>query len=262
MKSPNEKWPSLHEMLFENRNKQYGAYVIRSEYNDTVVKSLVFTICFFLSLVISAVIYNKLTEQPELVLTTTDGGNIVQTVYDVTLPEPEVAKTSAPRTTSTFVPPVIVDNPVEDPSKNNLNQNSNTSPVSGNGGSGTDSSATGNTGNIPPVTVVEPPAEPLLVADEMPIFKGGMDKLVPFLSANIVYPERARLMGTEGTVFVSFVVDEEGNVGRIRILKGIGDDCNEEAMRVVAKMPKWKPGRNAGQNVKVMFNLPIRFKLN
>jgi protein TonB len=258
MKAQNEKWPSLHEMLFENRNKQYGAYVIRREYNDTVVKSLLFTICFFLSLVISAVVYNKLTEKPEVIFTSTGDGNIVQAIFDATPKAPEPAKPAASKTVSTFVPPIIVDHvPVDDPD-NNVNQNSNNAPVAGNS-NGTDSSGTG-TGNIVVVPPLPPPvSDPVVIADEMPVFKGGMDKLVPFLSSNMMYPERAKLMGIEGTVFVSFVVDEEGNVGRIKILKGIGGDCDEEAMRVVAKMPKWKPGRNAGQNVKVMFNLPIRF---
>ncbi|MFL5753912.1 MAG: energy transducer TonB [Bacteroidia bacterium] len=260
MKAQNEKWPSLHEMLFENRNKQYGAYVIRKDYNDTVVKSLLFTICFFLSLVISAVVYNKLTEKPETILTASTDGNI-ETVYNTTPERVEPVKASAaPREASTFTPPVIIDDPNLPDPDNNLNQNSNTAPVAGNGGTGTDSSGTGN--STVTVIVSPPPTEPVLIAEKMPVFKGGMDKLVPFLSSNIVYPDRARNMGVEGTVFVSFVVDEEGNVGKIKILKGIGGDCDEEAIRVVAKMPKWVPGMNGGQNVKVMFNLPIRFKLN
>ena len=67
---------------------------------------------------------------------------------------------------------------------------------------------------------------------------------------------------TQGRVFVSFVVWKDGTVGDIKVLRGIGSGCDEEAVRMVSKMPKWKPGQKNGQNVNVHFNLPIKFKLD
>lgn len=95
----------------------------------------------------------------------------------------------------------------------------------------------------------------------LPQFEGGESQLVTFLSENIEYPSAARVNKITGTVFVTFVVDETGTIKDIGILRGIGAGCDEESMRVIAKMPNWKPGVYEGRNVSVRFNLPIRYTL-
>lgn len=95
----------------------------------------------------------------------------------------------------------------------------------------------------------------------IPQFEGGDNKLVAFLSENIEYPVAARINKITGTVYVTFVVDQSGTVKDIAILKGIGAGCDEESMRVVSIMPKWKPGEYEGRNISVRFNLPIRYSL-
>jgi protein TonB len=86
-----------------------------------------------------------------------------------------------------------------------------------------------------------------------------------WIYAQIKYPSKARDLGIEGTVVVSFVIDQQGNMSDIMIRKKIGGGCEEEAERVVKKMaatlPRWTAGRQNGRNVSVRFNLPIRFKL-
>ncbi|MEI6822636.1 MAG: energy transducer TonB [Bacteroidota bacterium] len=103
--------------------------------------------------------------------------------------------------------------------------------------------------------------QPFTVVEVMPQFAGGNDSLSSFLSNNLKYPILAREDGTQGTVYVTFVVTKNGNVSSIKILRGIGSGCDEEVIRVLKLMPKWKPGKQNGENVNVQFNLPIKFTL-
>jgi protein TonB len=82
-----------------------------------------------------------------------------------------------------------------------------------------------------------------------------------YLGRNLRYPEAAREINIEGKVMVRFVVNEDGSISDVEVLRGIGGGCDEEAKRVVAGMPKWKPGKQEGKAVKVYFMLPISFKL-
>ncbi len=100
------------------------------------------------------------------------------------------------------------------------------------------------------------------IVETMPEFPGGRAKMMGFLAANISYPQAARDKGVEGRVYVSFVVNEDGSVSDVKVLRGIGGGCDEEAVRVVQSMPNWKPGTQKGKPVRVAYNLPINFKLS
>ena len=100
-----------------------------------------------------------------------------------------------------------------------------------------------------------------MVVEQMPEFPGGLEMLNDYLKENIKYPEAAKEAGVEGRVFVSFIVDLDGRVSNVKAMRGIGGGCDEEAVRVVESMPKWKPGIHKGKVVRVAFNLPIYFKL-
>lgn len=100
------------------------------------------------------------------------------------------------------------------------------------------------------------------VVEVMPEYPGGTEAMMKFLAENIQYPEEARKKQVQGPVYVNFVVEKDGSVGEVKILKGIGNGCDDEAMRVVKMMPAWKPGTQRGQTVRVSFNLPVRFKLS
>lgn len=82
-----------------------------------------------------------------------------------------------------------------------------------------------------------------------------------FLGKNLTYPRSAASAGVGGKVFVSFVVNTDGSLTDIQVLKGIGFGCDEEAVRVINKMPHWKPGKQSGRAVRVKYNLPITFTL-
>ncbi len=97
----------------------------------------------------------------------------------------------------------------------------------------------------------------------LPSFPGGEMKLMEFIASNIHYPEKAKRKGNVGTAYLSFIVKESGEVTAIKTQKGIPGckSCDEEAMRVVAAMPKWSPALKAGKAVAVQYILPVKFSL-
>lgn len=98
-------------------------------------------------------------------------------------------------------------------------------------------------------------------SEVMPKYTGGNDAMFKYLSTNLKYPIAAKEKKIEGTVFVRFVVNADGKVGSVEILRGIGGGCDQEAKRIVEMMPNWTPGQEKGKNVAVQYNLPIKFKL-
>jgi TonB family protein len=105
-------------------------------------------------------------------------------------------------------------------------------------------------------------AAPLIVVDQMPVFPGGEAKMFKYLSTNIKYPALAREVGIEGTVYITFVVNEDGQLSNFIVKRGVAGGCTEESLRVLQSMPKWTPGKHKGQKVKVIFTLPIKFQLD
>jgi len=105
-------------------------------------------------------------------------------------------------------------------------------------------------------------AQIFTVVEAMPGFPGGEAARIKYLNNNIKYPQMARESGIQGRVFVTFVVEKDGSVTDVRVLRGIGGGCDEEAIRVIKNMPKWQPGKQRGKPVRVQFNMPILFKLN
>lgn len=259
----------LNDVIFENRNKSYGAYAIRTSYNDSLKKSLIYLTSIVSLLFGSVIINNKINssaknnglvilDDPKIeTLTYTTEVNIEPAV---TKPEQQNNAAAAPKGT---IGTVINDEAVE---TNSINIDN---PISGVGSAtatGVDPNsiiestvAVTNSVSIPTATV---DSGPVIVADEMPEFEGGVSGLMTFISRNIVYPPVAREIGKEGTVYVSFVVNEIGNVENVKVMRGIGFGCDEEVVRVVGKIPRWKKvGKNAGHPVKVRFNIPVSFKL-
>ncbi len=100
------------------------------------------------------------------------------------------------------------------------------------------------------------------VVEKQPSYPGGQDGYRKFLIENIKYPAEALKKGVTGTVYVTFVIEIDGAVTNVKVLRGIGSGCDEEAIRVVKMMPKWNPGEEKGKPVAVQFNLPIKFALD
>ncbi|MFM1876545.1 MAG: hypothetical protein RL266_2282 [Bacteroidota bacterium] len=113
-----------------------------------------------------------------------------------------------------------------------------------------------------PADAVQQEVEQVLKqAEVMPEYPGGMQALMSYMGSSIKYPETAEADGLEGKVFVQFVVDKEGKVGQIEVVKSVRDDLDSEAVRVISEMPDWTPGKQDGKNVSVQLVLPIAYKL-
>ena len=109
-----------------------------------------------------------------------------------------------------------------------------------------------------PNTYSEPPLEN---AEKQPEFKGGNDAMLEFIASNMQYPAKAVEKGTQGVVYVKFVVDKTGKLTNIQAERGLGRGCDEEAVRIIKSMPDWNPGLNKGEQVNVKQLLMIKFKL-
>ena len=98
-------------------------------------------------------------------------------------------------------------------------------------------------------------------AEVMPEFPGGEQAMMKFVAENVQYPEEAKEKEISGRVMVGFIVEKDGSISDVKVAKGIGGGCDEEAVRVVKAMPKWKPGKEKGKPVRVSYMMPFTFKL-
>ncbi|MBR4389382.1 MAG: energy transducer TonB [Prevotella sp.] len=99
------------------------------------------------------------------------------------------------------------------------------------------------------------------VVEQQPAFPGGQGALLSWLSSNIHYPAVAEENGIQGRVVVSFVVEKDGSISNVQVVRGVDPSLDKEAARVVKSMPKWTPGKQNGQAVRVKYNVPVTFKL-
>jgi protein TonB len=254
--------PARTELVFANRNKEYGAYVLRTNYNKTTAKALLISITFF-ALAISAPVIirligngvEKMNEKPvEVTVELKDPPPL-----DKNEPPPPPPPPPPPTIeTVKFTPPVVVDKEIaeeEQPPPQEKLSETNVGVVTQEGTEG----AT----ELPPEPVVADPDEGKVFTyvEEMPTFPGGEAAMYEYISKKIVYPALARENGITGRVFMNFIVDKDGNIKDVKVLRGIGGGCDEEATRVIKSMPNWKPGKQNGRAVQVSFNVPINFTL-
>jgi protein TonB len=126
-----------------------------------------------------------------------------------------------------------------------------------------------DTDPTPPLYLPEPPAiepetsdEPLIFVEVQATPDGGFSSFYQDLANRIKYPAQARRMQVEGRVFVEFVINRDGSITEIKVLKGIGGGCDEEAVRVLKTSPRWKPGKQRGVPVRQRMVIPITFQLS
>ncbi|PKP08685.1 MAG: energy transducer TonB [Bacteroidetes bacterium HGW-Bacteroidetes-4] len=101
-----------------------------------------------------------------------------------------------------------------------------------------------------------------IIVEEEPVFPGGFSALIRTISKHIEYPEIAKETGTKGRVFVNFVVNQQGKVEQVKVIRGVDPLLDREAARVISNLPDWTPGKQRGKPVKVAFTVPINFQLN
>lgn len=115
-----------------------------------------------------------------------------------------------------------------------------------------------------PVVMMDPPEadeKAFDVVEKMPEFPGGVGEMMKFLSMTIKYPVAAEKAGTQGRVIASFIVEKDGSVSSAKVQKSVSEELDAEALRVVNAMPKWTPGMQKGQVVRVKYTIPITFRL-
>ena len=260
MRNENAEVPSMDDLVFENRNKEYGAYVIRKAYYDNVHKALLYVMVFFAGVMLLTIFYpgEPLIKVPEV------AKKIIQFNILPTIEAPRPAAPSAPvRRAASHVAPTVTTAVVPEeitPPATDTNTGvpdgavDGVAPIEGTG------PATADPVVATPVETA--PKGPLDIAEVMPQYKGGLQAMARFVQRNLKYPAVARRMETEGLVYVSFIIDTNGRVIEAKAIKGISKECDEEAVRMVSAMTDWLAGRQGGVPVMVRMVLPIRFQLN
>jgi periplasmic protein TonB len=252
---------SWEDIVFENRNQAYGAYVLRKVHGKNVFIGLIITgivillIMFFPAIVDFFKGEEVVEKAPPRKLVYTE----LSAPPPIDKPKPPPPQIQLPKLQKVikFVPPKVVKEEVveEIPTIEEIKQN--------------EVAAVEVEGDAevvfeePVAAVVEEDENKIfMVVEQQPEFEGGYEAMMNFIRKNMRYPASARRMGIDGTVYVSFVVGKDGAINDVKVLRGISADCDKEAVRVVQAMPPWKPGKQNGKPVFVRFNLPIKFKLN
>ena len=255
METNNRSNESFNELVFENRHKDYGAYVIRKSYNDNVTIGLFLAIAFFGVLAVIPAIFNK--NEPivkKLVPEIIDSLISVPVVIIPDIIKEDLKKTTEKKIVrSDDLNYKATDEKVETAAK----VNDQAVTVKDGDVKGTDSIPAKDIPNVVPATTTEDNKDYVSV-DEMPEFYGNVYQ---FIKDRLQYPEIAKENRTQGVVGLSFVIEKDGSVDNIKNLNTVDDGCTEEAIRVLKLMPKWKPGKNHGQLVRVKYNIPVRFSL-
>jgi protein TonB len=253
MKRKNEQVPDFDEIIFENRNKNYGAYNLRKNYKSTASISILGAIG------ISAILISTLSLTTEKITADVPPVNVILVMGDPIIPKvtpPPLAKPPAnPANIIRNLKPVVTEDTSEITPA--LPSNDDLLSVTQNGVP--DDTFQTTTVGTDPVVPKEP--EPFIIVEEMPEYPGGIPALMKFVSENLQYPEEAIQSNIQGKVFLKFVVRPDGSTDRIEILRSIDPLLDNEAARVVKMLPKFKPGKQDGVAVPVWFLLPVNFKL-
>lgn len=244
----------LDDIIFRNRNKEYGAYYLRKKYNRHMMVATIIAVTFFVLLSVLPLITFKKPEKRLI------EGPLYSEYMSTPQPkDPQKTDEEIPpgmrkiQKMAKFVIPQITVNVEEE--NNEFSTESHPGDTNSDGNSSTGSSQgtlDGGGGNSDAVyTYVE----------EAPQFPGGEQVRMLFLRNNIKYPQLALQNKIQGVVYVSFIIEKDGSLSNIKVLQGIGAGCDEEALRVTRLMPKWKPGKTQGHEVRVVINMPVNFVL-
>jgi protein TonB len=264
------------DLIFEGRNKAYGAYSLRKDSPKrhniaTLVVVVVAIAAFFLPGIIGDLIDKMKPEEEEIVMTeVTELSDLKEAEVKKNEEYKPLMETPPPpplKSSIKFTAPVIkkdeeVSEEEEIKSQEELTESKVTisiADVEGNDEENGQDIADFKEA-IKPV-VEEAPEQVLDVVEQMPTFPGGQKALLQYISDNIKYPSIAQENGIQGRVVVRFVVKKDGSVGEVQVLRGVDATLDKEAIRVVKSIPNFIPGKQNGHAVNVWFTLPVSFKL-
>jgi protein TonB len=259
------------DLVFANRNKEYGAYYLRQHYAGNIVKAMVIT---FVSIVSTAIIIGFLIRVKPVTERIIQVDTKLYTVPPVP-PKAEIKKEKPaaaapkqipPAATIKYVPMYVTEKHVdEDPPKIDEMEKIAVGPETIKvPGGGVTSNVDPDAGKVGTGTSTGPEkgTEIMIAPDVMPEPFGGAAGWMKFLQKNLRYPPEAIDKGLSGKVFVSFVVEKDGSLSNITVDRGAGFGMDEEAARVLKLAHAWKPGKQNGQPVRVKYTLPISFSMN
>lgn len=269
----------LDEIIFEGKNKSYGAYFLRKNYSKYLTKAAVYGVGAFLLILGGAWGYQRFIvpnlEKDAFEVVDIDLSALDEKLEEEAPPPPPPPQEEEPPPPPPeikqvqFLPPepkadeeVVIE--VPPPTLKEVE----TAVISNKTVEGEDVTNVFTPPPPPPPAITKPAGlgkpkeeEIFTAVEQMPEFPGGTTEMYRFINNNIKYPAAAQRANVSGRVFVKFVVEPDGSIGNIEVLKGIGFGCDEEAIRVIKSMPKWNPGRQNGKNVRVFFNMPISYQL-
>jgi protein TonB len=250
--------PQFDDIVFESRNKEYGAYKLRKKYNRNVLISLLIGTIIIGTAIITPYINAKALEnrakraerQVEIKMENLDQPN------DVVAPPPPPPPPPADVVQQQkYVPPVVVDSVKPEDNVQLMTADEAQTEVK-------------NTEVVEVVAEVKEEVQeaekeevPFVVVEEMPMYPGGDVELLKYIMEHVQYPEVAKENNIQGRVIVRFCVTAKGGVSQVSILKGVDPELDEEAMRVVRTLPAFKPGKQGGKPVPVWYMVPITYTL-
>ena len=255
--------PVRNDIVFEDRNKTYGAYDLRKNHNRSVAFALLITGASFLFAVSLPKIIDWITHKMDEVEVPVD-----ITPVDLTAPPPldETEPPPPPPVMETvkFTPPVVTDDAVVDePPPVQTEETPQISTETHEGDGNQDIIIPENTG---PAVVEEVVEAPLVIVEQMPEFAGGDAARTKWIQNEIMkrgYPQMEKEAGIQGTVYLTFVVEKDGSITDVKVLRGVsgGPGYDKLALAVTKAMPAWKVGKQNGRAVRVQFNMPIKFSV-
>ncbi|MCA0333128.1 MAG: energy transducer TonB [Bacteroidetes bacterium] len=267
------------DILFEGRNKAYGAYDLRKRYPKFVARAILITVVLTVAILSYSFIKNKLAgffpDKPIEVEANITNLEAPPPMEENEPPPPEQTAPPPPpeKASVQYVPPVVkevVAQEVEMTTVKDLkDKDPGTKTFEG------DPNATDNINPLndaPPglfestekkvVAKVEDENKIFTVVEQQPEFPGGTGAMYKWIGENLKYPSEARNNGLQGKVILQFTVEKNGDIANVKVVRdAVGGGAGDEAMRVVKKMPNWKPGKQNGKSVRVQFTLPVTFKL-
>jgi protein TonB len=250
--------PSFDEIVFEFRNKEYGAYKIRKKYNRTVLWAMLVGTIILGSVVITPYVMATVSErihQREEKAVTAEMEQLDQPNQEIAPPPPPPPPAEA-QVQVKYVAPVIVDS-VKVDDKQAL------ATIDDVKESTTDEAVVEVVEEVKEEVQEVKEEEVFLVVEEMPSFGSGdaNTEFRKYVGANMKYPEVAAENGIQGRVFVQFVIEADGRISNVRVLRGVDPSLDKEAIRVIESSPKWNPGKQRGKPVRVSYTFPITFVL-
>jgi protein TonB len=249
--------PAFDDIVFEDRNKEYGAYKLRKKYNRTVLIALLAGVIILSTAIITPYINAKALEnrqkraerQVEIKME-----NLDTPAEQVAPPPPPPPPPVDVVQQAKYVPPVVVDTIKPEEMTQLMTADQAQVEVK-------------NTEVVEQIVAKEevqeedPEATPFVVVEEMPMFPGGETELLKYIAANTQYPEVAKENNIQGRVIIRFCVTSKGGVSQVSVLKSVDPELDAEAIRVVNTLPTFKPGKQGGKPVPVWYMVPITFTL-